>query len=114
MRRLFSKNAPKVNGRAGVSLDESRVGLARVRRLQGDKPSLSACAIRIEDEDDGWSLRAESRIGKMALREAAASAVLRPDAYHLQLVETPNVPAKASNEAPPSRRGRPQLACSHR
>lgn len=97
MLRLF-KRALTQNARAGLFVDESRIGLAHIQRADDGSLSLASCAFRI-DEDEQWSDRAASRIGGTALRRAAVSAVLRPDAYQMQLVETPNVPAEEMSAA---------------
>lgn len=88
MLRQF-KRALTGNSRAGLALDGSHAGVARVQR--GDDGRLSL-AIRVMAADDGRDAWPE-RVSSMQLEQTPVSSVLATDAYQLQLVEMPNVPA---------------------
>ncbi len=92
MLRLFKKTLA-ANTRGGVTLDDSWVGMARVKRLKDGELSLAACAFGLAEKGGNWSDRISSCIGTDTAQPTAVSTVLRPDAYRLQYVETPNVPA---------------------
>jgi MSHA biogenesis protein MshI len=81
------------NARAGVALDGARAGLARVRRLDDGRLSLALRVLTTEGGDGAWPDRAASHIAGMDLDRTPVSTVLAADAYQLQLVEMPNVPA---------------------
>jgi MSHA biogenesis protein MshI len=85
------KRALAGNTRAGLALDGSRAGLARVQRL--DDGSLSLAVRVLDTEDEEWADRAASHVAGMDLRKTPVSAVLAADAYQLQQVDLPNVPA---------------------
>ena len=92
MLRLFKKALAR-NVRAGIAHDGTLSGLARVRRLDDGGLSLAARVIPTTDDAD-WADRAASEVADMNLHRTPASAVLAADAYQLQLVEMPNVPAE--------------------
>lgn len=91
MLRPFKRGIAK-RVRAGIAIDGSRAGLARVRRLENGGLSVSA---RVFDTGEGakeWSERVAPQAANMSLERAPTSVVLAADAYQLQLVEMPNVP----------------------
>jgi len=87
-KRVFDKNV-----RAGIALDGAHAGLARVRRLDDGSLSLAARVLDTAGGDEAWADRAASQATGMDLDRTPVSTVLSADAYHLQLVEVPNVPA---------------------
>jgi len=90
MLRQFKKALAR-NTRVGVAVDGTHCGVARVRRTNDGALSL---AIRVlESGDSNWPDHAASPIADMQLEGVPASAVLGANAYQLQLVEMPNVPA---------------------
>ncbi|MCP5091672.1 MAG: pilus assembly protein PilM [Gammaproteobacteria bacterium] len=91
MLRQFKK-ALRGNARAGIALDGSCAGLARVRRLANGRLSLAARALETDEGREAWPDRAASHAAGMGLQGTPVSAVLPADAYQLQLVEMPNVP----------------------
>jgi len=92
MLRQF-KGAIAGNTRAGVALDGARAGLARLRRLDNGRMSLAMRVLAAADGHGGWPNRAASQLTEMNLSHTPVSTVLQADAYQLQLVEMPNVPA---------------------
>jgi MSHA biogenesis protein MshI len=92
MLRKF-KRALAGNSRAGIALDGAQAGLARVRRLGDGRLSLAVRVLTTEGGDREWPDRAASHAASMDLKRTPVSAVLAEDAYQLQLVEMPNVPA---------------------
>jgi MSHA biogenesis protein MshI len=92
MLRLFKKALAR-NVRAGIAHDGTLAGLARVRRLDDGGLSLAARVLPTTDDAD-WADRVVSEVADMNLHRTPASAVLAADAYQLQLVEMPNVPAE--------------------
>ena len=98
MLRQFKK-ALRGNSRAGIALDGSCAGLARVRRLADGRLSLAARALETDQGDVAWPDRAASQAAGMGLRGTPVSAVLTADAYQLQLVEMPNVPEEERLQA---------------
>ncbi len=98
MLQLF-KNPLMGNARGGITLDDSWVGMARVKRLADGELSLAACAFGLAEESDNWSDRMGSCIGDDTAQPTAVSTVLRPGAYQLQYVEIPNVPAEEMLDA---------------
>jgi len=92
MLRKF-KRALARNTRAGIALDGAQTGLARVRRLDDGGLSLALRVLTTADADGEWPDRAASHVTSMGLQQTPVSSVLAADAYQLQLVEMPNVPA---------------------
>jgi len=92
MLRPFKRRLSKC-ARAGIALDGSHAGLARVRRLDDGGLSVAVQVIEAGDDDQQWTDRAASQVSQMNLEQTPVSAVLSADAYQLQLVEIPNVPA---------------------
>lgn len=90
MLRHFKGSLAK-NSRAGIALDGAKAGIARVRRHGDSPPSL---AIRLLDTDGEWLDDAARHADEMDLQRTPASSVLAADAYQLQLLEMPNVPAE--------------------
>lgn len=78
------------NSRAGIALDGAKAGIARVRRQVNSPPSL---ALRLLDSTGEWLDAAARHADEMGLQRTPASSVLTPDAYQLQPLEMPNVPA---------------------
>ncbi|MGI9202945.1 MAG: hypothetical protein ACR2Q3_02975 [Woeseiaceae bacterium] len=79
--------------RAGIAIDGARAGLARVRRLNDGRLSVSARVFDTGGDGEGWSDQVAPQAADMSLQRIPTSAVLAADAYQLQLVEMPNVPA---------------------
>ncbi len=79
--------------RAGIAPAGRQAGFARVRRLEDGVVSVTARVLDTPAHDESWADHAASEVGEMGLDQAPASAVLPADAYQLQLVELPNVPA---------------------
>ena len=98
MLRQFKK-ALRGNSRAGIALDGSCAGLARVRRLADGRLGLVARALETDQGDVAWPDRAASEAARMGLQGTPVSAVLTDDAYQLQLVEMPNVPEEERLQA---------------
>ena len=92
MLRQF-KGAFAKNTRAGIALDGARAGLARVQRLDGERPKLVARVLEAPESGADWADRAASCADDMNLDRTPVSAVLGANAYQLQLLEMPNVPA---------------------
>lgn len=92
MLRLFKRGLAR-NTRAGIALDGSRAGLARVRRLNDGSLSLAASIREAEAGPGEWTDWAASQADRMKLNQTSVSTVLEAGAYQLQLVEMPNVPA---------------------
>ncbi len=92
MLRKF-KTALAKDARAGVALDGARAGIARVRRLDDGRLSLAIRAVTAEGDNDAWPDCAFSDVADLDLDRTPVSTVLRANAYQLQLVEMPNVPA---------------------
>lgn len=93
MLRHFKRDLAK-NTRAGIAFDGSSAGLARVRRLGGGRRSLAIRVVETDESDQVWPDRAASCVADMALQQTPVSTVLSRQAYQLQLVEKPNVPAE--------------------
>ena len=91
LRRL--KGALAKNTRAGIALDGSRTGLARVRRLDGGRLSLAVRVLTTDSAAGAWPDHAASHAGDLKLQQTPVSTVLGAKAYQLQLLEMPNVPA---------------------
>lgn len=70
-------------------MDGPCAGLAHVRRSDDGRMSLSIRAMAADDVRDAWP----DRVAGVSLGQTPVSAVLPTDAYQLQLVEMPNVPA---------------------
>lgn len=81
------------NTRAGIALDGARAGLARVQKLDSGRLSLAVRVIEADDKDGGWPDNAALCAGDMDLGRTPVSTVLGANAYQLQLLEMPNVPA---------------------
>jgi len=92
MLRPFKRGLAK-RVRAGIALDGARAGLARVRRLDDGGFSVSARVIDTGEDAQGWADCVAPQAADMSLERTPASAVLPANAYQLQLVEMPNVPA---------------------
>ncbi len=92
MLRQF-KGAFARNARAGFALDGARAGLARVQKSDGERPRLAVRVLEAEGSDADWTDRAASCADAMKLDRTPVSTVLSTDAYQLQLLEMPNVPA---------------------
>jgi len=92
MLRKF-KRALARNSRAGIAHDGAQAGLARVRRLDDGALSLAVRVLPTEGDDGDWPDRAASHAARMSLNRTPVSSVLSSNAYQLQLVEMPNVPA---------------------
>ncbi len=92
MLRQF-KGALAGNTRAGFALDGARAGLARVRKSDGGRPQLAVRVLETDGPDANWTDRAASCADDMSLGRTPVSAVLEANAYQLQLLEMPNVPA---------------------
>jgi len=90
MLRPFKKSLEK-HVRAGVMLDNSRAGLARVHRRNDGSLSLAARVFEAAANDE-WPDHADSHVSGMNLQRTPVSAVLPANAYQLLLVELPNVP----------------------
>jgi len=88
MLRQF-KRALAGNSRAGLAVDGPCAGLARVRRGDDGRRSLSIRAMKAGTDHDAWP----DRVAGIELGGTPVSTVLATDAYQLQLVEMPNVPA---------------------
>lgn len=91
MLRQFKK-ALGGNARAGIAVDGSCAGLARVRRLADGRLSVAARALESDAGDEAWPDRTAAHADSMSLRGTPVSAVLPAGAYQLHLVEMPNVP----------------------
>jgi len=87
------KSANVRDVRAGVALDGTSAGLARVRRLNDGRLSLAVRVLEAAEGDGDWTELAASQVAGLDLRQTPVSTVLSADAYQLQLVEMPNVPA---------------------
>jgi len=83
------KRALAWNSRAGLALDGSHARVARVQRGDDGRLSLAIRVMAADDARDAWP----ERIAGMRLEQTPVSTVLATDAYQLQLVEMPNVPA---------------------
>lgn len=92
MLRPFKKGLAK-RVRAGIAIDGARAGLARVRRLNDGRFSVSARVFDTGNSGKEWPARVAPQAAHMALQRTPTSAVLAADSYQLQLVEMPNVPA---------------------
>jgi len=84
---VFDKNA-----RAGIAFDESRAGLARVRRMDNGSLSLAVRVLETSDAED-WADYAAAHVSGLELQRTPVSTVLPANAYQLLLVELPKVPA---------------------
>lgn len=84
---VFDKNA-----RAGIAFDESRAGLARVRRMDNGSLSLAVRVFETSDNED-WADHAAAHVSGLELQRTPVSTVLSANAYQLLLVELPKVPA---------------------
>jgi len=93
-KRVLAKNA-----RAGIACDGSRAGLARIRRQDDGQLSLVAHVLEATESNDSWMDRAVAHFSDMDLGRTPVSTVLAEDAYQLQLVEMPNVPAEERLQA---------------
>lgn len=93
MLRQF-KGAFARNTRAGFALDGACAGLARVKKSDGGRPQLAVRVMETDDSDADWTDRAASCADAMNLDRTPVSAVLGANAYQLQLLEMPNVPAE--------------------
>jgi len=87
MLSLF-KRSQAVGSQIGVFVTAEGVAAARVSAGPGRKPRLERCVYEPRDEQDPFG-RVASRL---AGRRAATVSVLDPSAYHLLLVEAPDVP----------------------
>ncbi|MDX1517870.1 MAG: hypothetical protein R3288_13580 [Woeseiaceae bacterium] len=85
--------------RAGVMKDGSRIELAVVRRHRDGSLSVDADNVESDREDIDWARDSHAGINHEDLRHARVSTVLDADAYSLQLVEAPNVPAAEMRDA---------------
>ena len=92
LRKFQVTKAP--DARSGLCIDDARVAVANVQRVEGQKSVLRACAFRASAHDSDWRQRAESRIRDIDLRQAPLSAVMTNGTYHTLLVEVPNVPSQ--------------------
>jgi len=92
MLRQF-KGALARNTRAGFALDGARAGLARVQKLDGGRPKLAVRVLETDGSGADWTDRAASCADDLNLDRTPVSAVLGANAYQLQLLEMPNVPA---------------------
>ncbi len=92
MLRQFSRVLAK-NTRGGIALDGARAGLARVQNSDGGRPKLAVRVVETDGPDTDWTDRTASCAGDLNLDRTPVSAVLGADAYQLQLLEMPNVPA---------------------
>lgn len=92
MLRLFKRAIDK-QGRTGVAQDGGRTGLARIKRLDDGKLSLYARVVDSGEAGSVWLNEVAVDAENMNLAKSPVSTVLRNDAYQLQLVEMPNVPA---------------------
>lgn len=93
------KRALSKNVRAGVMRDGSRIELAVVRRLDDGTLSVDADNVESERPDIDWARDSHSGINHEDLRRANVTSVLDADAYSLQLVEAPDVPASEMRQA---------------
>lgn len=98
MLRPFKKGLSK-NVRAGVMKDGSRIELAVVRRLNDGTLSVDADNVESDRADIDWARDSHSGINHDDLRKANVTSVLDADAYSLQLVEAPEVPAAEMRQA---------------
>ena len=87
MLSLF-KRSQAVGSQIGVFVTAEGVAAARVSAGPGRKPRLERCVYEPRDEQDPFG-RVASRL---AGRRATTVSVLDPSAYHLLLVEAPDVP----------------------
>ena len=87
MLSLF-KRSQSVGSQIGVFVTAEGVAAARVSAGPGRKPRLERCVYEPRKEQDAFG-RVASR---MLSRRAATVSVLDPSAYHLLLVEAPDVP----------------------
>lgn len=94
LKRILARNT-----RAGIAPASRQTGLARVSRLEDGAISVTARLLDSPANDEGWADSAASQVAEMGLGRAPASAVLPPEAYQLQLVELPNVPAEELRSA---------------
>ena len=94
LKRVLAKDT-----RAGIALAARHAGFARVRRLEDGIVSVTARVLDSSANDESWADDAASEAAEMGLGRAPASAVLSADAYQLQLVELPNVPAEELGSA---------------
>ncbi len=92
MLRPFKRALDKKT-RAGVARDGARLGLAKIRRRDDGTLGLQARVIAAADNNNDWTEHAAAEAEAMAIGRAPVSTVLSADAYQLQLVEMPNVPA---------------------
>ena len=92
MLRQFSRVLAK-NTRGGIALDGARAGLARVQKPDGGRPKLAVRVLETDGSDADWTDRAASCADDLNLDRTPVSAVLGANAYQLQLLEMPNVPA---------------------
>lgn len=93
------KRALAENVRAGIAFDGARAGLARVRRLDDGKLSVAVHVMDAEGDLGKWAENAAMMATSMELHRAPTSIVLASNAYQLQLVEMPNVPADEMHSA---------------
>jgi MSHA biogenesis protein MshI len=89
LKKAFTKHA-----RAGVASDGRTTGLARVQRLDDDRLSLAARILVSPEDGDMWSDDTASQYADMGMSQTRVATVLSANAYQLQPVELPNVPAE--------------------
>lgn len=98
MWQRFKKNADK-DSRSGLSIDDSRVAFARVRRLNSGKLQLAALTFDGAGIDEKWAHQLASRMDNIDPARSQVTSVLPDGSYQLLLIDIPNVPADEINSA---------------
>ena len=87
------------DSRSGLSIDDSRVAFARVQRVDGGAPRLTAVTVNQDPNIKKWAHQLAARMKSIDLAQSRVTSVLPDGSYQLLLVEVPNVPANEINSA---------------
>ncbi len=85
--------------RSGLSIDNSQIALAHVRRERDGALSLATAAFEMDAVEDGLAQKLGSDMGGIDLARSPLTSVMSDSNYQLLHVEVPNVPAEEVNSA---------------
>ena len=98
MWRPFKKGAAN-DSRSGLSIDDSRVAIASVKRRKDGTLRLAASLFDEGANNAGRDLQLAARMGSNDPRQSGVTAVLPDSSYQILLLEVPNVPEDEVSDA---------------
>ncbi len=97
---LRGSNKSKASAsRSGLSIDESMIAFACVKRRDDGTLRLSAAILYHDANNKKWAHRLAARMENIVPARSKVTSVLPDGSYQLLLVEVPNVPADEINSA---------------